>query len=383
MKCFKITALILTLLVVGVFHVNAQWDDVYYDPDKDVIVENTNRYSSNDNYRRNQYQGDEYGYYDDYDFYYTSRIRRFHRPMYGFGFFDPVYVDALYYDPFMRPGMTVLIYDDFYSRRAWSYSRFNRFGFNTFGFNRFGFNGGVGFNRFGFSPFGYDPFSPFGFNSGFGFGFNQFGFSPFGGGLSALYCPPVWGNNNNYNNVTNYYSDTNSRGTAYTSRRGGSSIAPNGGVIPRRGTTTRNGRNIEPNTVDGKRPYPYSPAGANSLKPTTRNPNYTNSNERSRTRSTTAQPYNNPRNSRVGSGSSRNRNSTLTRPSSRTRINNSGSSRTRTRSVSPSTRTRSSNSSSRSRISTPSRSSSGVTRSSGSSSSRTRSSSTSSRKRGN
>lgn len=379
MKFHKITALIVTLLVLGVTGVQAQWDDVYYDPDKDVIVERTNRYSSNSDrdFRDSRSYDDEYGYYNDYDFYYTSRIRRFQRPMFGFGFFDPIYIDALYYDPFMQPGMTMLIYDDIYSRRAWARSSFWYSPFNRF--NRFSTFGGF-----------YDPFfSPFGFNSfygsrfGFGFGASPFGFNSF----NALYCPPSWGNNFNYNNATNFYSDINSRGTTYAPRRGGSSISPNPNAVTRRGTIG-NSRGNTPVTVDGRRPYPYSSAGTNSLKPNSRTPNYrtSDSRERSRTRSATAQPYSGTRNSRINSNNSRTRTRSIT-PSSRTRTRtiNSGSSRTRTRSISPSSRTRINNSgsnSSRSRISTPSRSS--TRSSSGSSSSRSRgSSSGSSRSRGN
>ncbi len=379
MKFYKITALIVTLLVVGAFGVQAQWDDVYYDPDKDVIVESTNRYSSRtDNTRSSRYYDDEQGYYNDYDFYYTSRIRRFHRPMFGFGFFDPVYIDAMYYDPFMRPGMTMLIYDDYYTRRAWARSSFWYSPFNRF--NRF--------NSFGSF---YDPFySPFGYNSFYGsrFGFG-FGASPFGyySSFNGLYCPPSWGNSYNYNNATNYYSDVNSRGTTFTPRRSGSSLSPNPNVSSRRGTVG-DGRNTTTVTVDGKRPYPYSPAGSNSLKPNSRNPEFstTNSRERSRARSATAQPYSGTRNSTINNNSNRTRSRSIT-PSSRTRTRtiNSGSSRTRTRSITPSSsgsRINSGSSSTRSRVSSPTRSS---TRSStSSSSSRTRSSSSgSSRSRGN
>ncbi len=384
MQFNKITALIIALLAFGAFSVNAQWDDVYYDPNKDIIVEDYNRSASaRDDYRSNRYNDDEYAYYNDYDFYYTSRIRRFHRPFYGFGFYDPVYIDALYYDPFMdpfmnpfmSPGMTMLIYDDFYSRRAWAGNRFwnNMWGFSpgwgAWG-NRFGF--GAGFNRFGFSPWGFNSFgfSPWGFNS---FGFNSFAF---GGGF---FCPPTWGNNFAYNNVTNVYSDLNSRGTSFVPRRSGSSINPSGDT--RGGAVIGNGRNTTPVTIDGRRPYPYAPVGADGIKPS-RKPEYNvdNTRSRTRTRATAAEPYVNPRSSRINSNNSRTRSRTNSiTPSShtRTRTINSGSS-TRTRSYSPSTRTRSGSS-----ISPPSSSSSSA-RSSSSGSSRSRSSSSSNtRSRGN
>src|SRR4029079_18001460 len=83
---------------------NAQFDDVYYDPDTEFtgnnnsIVNNDQGYSSEENVT--YYDNDEYQYFDDYDFYYSSRIKRFYRPSFGYGFYDPYFVDSYYYDPF-------------------------------------------------------------------------------------------------------------------------------------------------------------------------------------------------------------------------------------------------------------------------------------------
>ena len=98
--------------------VQAQYDDLYYNPDDDHTYNyssNSNSSSDNYNYDDEDYDYDNYGYddnnydYDDYDYQYSSRIRRFHRPYYGFNFFDPCYVDVAYYDPFFSPvGTTVL-----------------------------------------------------------------------------------------------------------------------------------------------------------------------------------------------------------------------------------------------------------------------------------
>ncbi|MEL6718469.1 MAG: hypothetical protein AAFP82_07120, partial [Bacteroidota bacterium] len=131
MKKYSLLALVLTFSV-GVSI--AQYDDLYYDPDTDYdnsyYEEDYDDYDSYD-YDDN-YDDSSYDYFDNNEYYYTSRIRRFHRPYRGFGYFDPIYVDASYYDPFYagafaRNGVTVLIYDDFYSyNRYRSFNNWNR-----------------------------------------------------------------------------------------------------------------------------------------------------------------------------------------------------------------------------------------------------------------
>ncbi len=153
------------VLALGLSNVAlGQYDDLYYDPDRDAGTYNTgidksrpadnavttSRYDEEEgDYDNNTasydqgYDDDEYEYYDDYDYYYTARVRRFHRPYYGFSYFDPVYADLYYYDPFINPGVTVLIYDGYSSWNSWnSWRRWNRW--NSWGsFNR-GWGGGWG-----------------------------------------------------------------------------------------------------------------------------------------------------------------------------------------------------------------------------------------------
>lgn len=121
-------ALVLAfILVLGHQSVKAQYDDVYYDPgkvynkneDTPPVSEPTYSYSSK-NYNP-QYDQSETGYdtteYDDatlndedYDYYYSSRIRRFHHNYYAPDFYDPFYADAFYYDPYYDPYMVRDIY---------------------------------------------------------------------------------------------------------------------------------------------------------------------------------------------------------------------------------------------------------------------------------
>jgi hypothetical protein len=231
-------ALIITLFtLLAISPVGAQMDDVYYNPDEVVKLKN-NPSSSNrlGSYRPEAYSADETSfsdgadsYYDDYDFYYTSRIRRFHRPLQGFSFFDPYYIDMAYYDPFMRSATTMLIYDDFYSQRM--FSRFNRWNnFNSFGnFNRW--------NSFGMNdPFSMGWNSPFSRFGGMGMSMNSFGWV----GSPMMFMPsynfynfiPTWGNGYGYNNFgqnnnnNNPVSPVDASNGYYGPRRGGGSVGP-------------------------------------------------------------------------------------------------------------------------------------------------------------
>ncbi len=236
-------------------------DDVYYNPEKDRVLiqkqrpaKESNAYYEEGRYDDDNYSAgyeDEYDYYNDYDYYYTSRIRRFHRPYYGFGFFDPVYVDAWHYDPFLTPGVTMLIYDDYFSYRDWvrwnrwnrfdNWNRWNYFG-SGFGWNNWGpginVNIGLGWNSFGWNSWnswnrwnswGWDPwYASNRFNR---FGWNSWGFGgPYYFGNSFV-CPPSWGNGYTYNTIVNINDNDNSY---FGPRTGGGATGPGPGSRPGR-----------------------------------------------------------------------------------------------------------------------------------------------------
>jgi len=241
MKKIKLLAFILMLLAPGFINVAlGQYDDLYYDPDRDAGTYTTlndkprpadnavaSTYDDEVDYDNNTasydrgYDDDEYEYYDDYDYYYTSRVRRFHRPYYGFSYFDPVYADLYYYDPFINPGVTVLIYDGYSSWNSWnSWRRWNRW--NSWGsFNR-GWGWGNGWNRWN------DPWYGGGWNrwNDPWYGNNYFINNYYGGGGwnnwggNGYFCPPSWGNGYNYNTV-----NTNNN-THYGPRSTGSTKVP-------------------------------------------------------------------------------------------------------------------------------------------------------------
>lgn len=242
MKNYKLPAFLIALLFTAANVAVAQYDDIYYDPDKDAVYSEYkgDRYSSSndrsnfgsrvDDTERYYYDDDEYEYYDDYDYHYTSRIRRFQRPFYGFDYYDPIYVDMFYYDPFFTPGMsTVLIYNNNYS--YWNWRRFNNWN-RAYRYDSW-LAGGLWSPYYGFNDpffFGGRP----GWNAGFGFnrwnnwGFNNWGFNSFGYGFSNFYCPPAWGNNAYvYNTVNVINSDYNTGYKSYYGprRTGTSTVA--------------------------------------------------------------------------------------------------------------------------------------------------------------
>ncbi|MEY3051483.1 MAG: hypothetical protein RLY31_1268 [Bacteroidota bacterium] len=215
----KLPVLILAILLVGgsITPAAAQYDDLYYNPDTDS--ESFYSAPSGDNYQDvgyqdNGYDLDDEGYeaYDDYNYHYTSRIRRFHRPYYGFSYFDPIYVDMAYYDPFWSPALTtMLIYDDYWSFRSWNrWNRFNRFNYwNSWNNSGYGFGPSFG------SPWRNRWNDPW-YGGGFGntYVVNNFGYGGFGSGFNnnagygSYYCPPSWGNGLSYNagsNISNNY----------------------------------------------------------------------------------------------------------------------------------------------------------------------------------
>lgn len=231
---------IFSLVFVSAF---AQYDDIYFDPSQDKPAQAVAvSYAGPDQ----QYEENIEGYYDtdyqegydDYDYYYTARIRRFHRPMYGFNYFDPFYADMWYYDPsmvMMSPGVTLLIHNN-----PWSYNRFRRM--NYWNYRSWMNSPSLFWNDYGYGAFGYGR--NFGFGSpyaGFGWGgrslwnpYSGWGFGSFGG----FY--PTWGGGNTYiqNNQINIVD--NSR--TYFGRRGNTS-------------------NYLPRLNDGRRPEAAVPTG--------------------------------------------------------------------------------------------------------------------------
>ncbi|MFN8280545.1 MAG: hypothetical protein U0V49_09705 [Saprospiraceae bacterium] len=231
-------ALVLAfILVLGHQSVKAQYDDVYYDPgkvynkneDTPPVSEPTYSYSSK-NYNP-QYDQSETGYdtteYDDatlndedYDYYYSSRIRRFHHNYYAPDFYDPFYADAFYYDPYYDPYMVRDIYaysggyrDYWYYRRWHNWYTFHPSYWNSwnwyYGYNPFG--PVWTFNNF-YNPWYYNYYSGW-YDPWYGYGYGW-------GGRCGWYDRSRYGWYN-YGNHNGHYASNNPKGTYYGSRRGG------------------------------------------------------------------------------------------------------------------------------------------------------------------
>ena len=162
--------------------------DDYYPEEGYTAPSNSNQpYSEqyvdeNGNNITNNYYGD---YYEDNDYAYASRIRRFHRFNNGWGYYDPWYTNMYYYnyDPFF---WGTSIYVGAWPSWGWNYG----WGWNTwgvgFGWNSWGWNNcwGGGWNGWGWnSPYwnGYNNGYWNGFNDGLAYGGYYNTYDPYSG----------------------------------------------------------------------------------------------------------------------------------------------------------------------------------------------------------
>ncbi len=197
----KSFSLILTICLVSIsWSIQAQYDDVYYGSgfrkkSKPVKTSSYDAYVSNNPSSDDEYYpGDqEYEDYDEsgnnlneYDYAYTHRIRRFHRPLAGRSFYDPFYLDPWNYDPYYYSSdfgfITPQLGIGFYTFN--DYNRWNRWNRN----NRFRY-----WDPWAYSYWSYDPFS---FNR-----FNNYYWA------SNSWCPSSWYTNRYYSN-NNYWGNS-------------------------------------------------------------------------------------------------------------------------------------------------------------------------------
>jgi hypothetical protein len=202
----KFSILLFSMLFIWAGVSFAQYDDLYYDPAQDVqTTAYADDYALEESY--NSYD-DEY-YDDEYDYYYTSRLRRFYRPFSGFNYYSPIYVDLGYYDPFFfdyyRPGGLNI----YVGIGSYSYSRWNRYAWSNPWRYRWSYNN-------------YRPWNSWGYYYGDPF-YSNYGYSSW----RAYGCPPSWGYggvsvvNTNIVNVNNVNTVGTSRGTYYGPRTTG------------------------------------------------------------------------------------------------------------------------------------------------------------------
>ncbi len=100
MKKLNVLTLVLSL-IVGV-SLSAQFDDLYYVEDDNIAssvdVTSADAYDSADYGDYDNADYDNYDYYSEYDNYYSSRIRRFNRPV-GTGYYNSYNNCSIAFDP--------------------------------------------------------------------------------------------------------------------------------------------------------------------------------------------------------------------------------------------------------------------------------------------
>ncbi len=209
-------------------------------------------------------------YYDDYDYYYSSRINRFHRSYAAFGYYSPVFTDTYWYNwqPF-----------------SWGVSIYGRSGFG-FGYsiNYPVYYGGGYNNWYGYDYGWYDPY----YGSSWYRGYDPFYYSWYSPVVININLGNRWGHNhwygNNYwygyryrpvynsYNYYNYYS-----GNRYTSRDYSYSRSTpmnnrtNTGGVTRRESVPVSGRDANPavnRTNAARAPMPSRSSTAPRTGPT-------------------------------------------------------------------------------------------------------------------
>lgn len=212
-RFLPVLSFLLMLMLPG--WVAAQFDDLYFDSRKDVLpafAQSATAVNQNAVYATSYY--DEYEdtayreeVYDDYDYSYSNRIRRFHSPArvinnYSFN----SWYDDFYYDPFF-PEYSVNVFVGSPFVRPWGWNSWNTgWGWNSWN---------VGWNSWN-RPWGWNAWNT-------GWGWNS--------------CPSFWTVNNNH-----FYGDgwnswnNNSNNAIYSSRRAGSVSSSTRGIdaSPRR-----------------------------------------------------------------------------------------------------------------------------------------------------
>lgn len=189
----------------SIVSLQAQYDDVYYDPDRNQTttspsisrqstspameydrLETTTQTDGNGNtyITNNYYNDDDFGYND---FYYSSQLRRFYSPGFRyFNYWDPWFSNYYFYD--MNPwGWNSCIFN--------SYSFYNFNSFNSpFMWNNCMNNWGWGWNSWNTWNSFYDPYI---WHCNYYHGYNPY-FGGFGGGWNQF-------NNNYWNGYNNGY----------------------------------------------------------------------------------------------------------------------------------------------------------------------------------
>jgi len=135
-------------------------------------------------------------YYDDYDYYFSSRINRFHRSYAAFGYYSPVFTDTYWYN---------------YQPYSWGVSIYGRSGFG-YGYS---VNYPIYYNAWDYNM-GYDPY----YGSTYYWGYDPFYYTWYSPVVININLGNRWRNNywglhnhnywyNDYRPVYNTYNNYN------------------------------------------------------------------------------------------------------------------------------------------------------------------------------
>ena len=223
MKNTSIIGLITGLFLFVTSGLIAQFDDIYYNPDDDVWVEASSSTSSSGEYDDAYYEDETYDdtdTWDEYNYYYTSRLRRFHRPFLGFDYYDDCYVDPFFYGDYgYSPRIRVTFgygyrpyWGRYHYRHSYWYDPWYDPWYNT------GYCGGSSWGRYGYGYGGYGY--RHGYRDGFydGYNWGRYGYGGYGYGGYGGYGNTDHGNRTDSNRDT-YYGSRRS-GVVKTSGRG-------------------------------------------------------------------------------------------------------------------------------------------------------------------
>lgn len=230
---------------------NQNDDDVYYTPSEDAYSQsgtssntssntappedytsasdNSGQDQDSDQQNRsggnvtNNYYDIDYDYDDYYDYAYASRIRRFHSPIYSYGYYDPWYTNYYWYtyDPVYYGSSIYLGYSWWYPS-PWNWS----FGWNSYSGWNFGWSWGYSpyyYGGCGHGYYGVNYYNPYAYGYGHSY-WNGYNNGYWNGYYDGLYAS----NNyyyNSYDNNSYYYGNRSS--TSYNGNNGQRSFAEN------------------------------------------------------------------------------------------------------------------------------------------------------------
>ncbi len=218
MKPFVQRSFFTLLAAVIAWSVQAQYDDVYYDPFAPASTTSNTTSAFYDDGWADDGSGYDNQFYEweDYTGYeYSSRIRRFHRPAGNMGYYSPAYVDRFYYDPFYYSpyapwsygtGVTIYMGHNPYRFHRHRYPRYrpyrttivytnNPWWFYGPGYSVttvYSYGPGWGWNNpYAWNPYGYNPYYPYGGYSWYNTGY----YGGYYGGYGGYYahCPTFYG----------------------------------------------------------------------------------------------------------------------------------------------------------------------------------------------